>query len=216
MPFQNLLARVSCETWGSTVNGLTIHHLLGCISFFLSSSFYLHTRRRIRSPACEDGPSPALLCCPLLPIPLLSLFVSLFWVLSTYNRTGKNTMGTVSNDTKRGRQAKVPKCQMGCLTSVSSLGCDPGHSSPITVVPEGCTERDPTPMADVLPPGFILQCCLASWSKAPPWAKWLLELWFAKIQDVNLTVCYGYSALFQDVNLYLYSANQMLFRYCPS
>lgn len=117
---------------------------------------------------------------------------------------------------QRGRQAKVPKCQMGCLTLVSSLGCDPGHSSPITVVPEGCTERDPTPMADVLPPGFILQCCLASWSKAPPWAKWLLELWFAKIQDVNLTVCYGYSALFQDVNLYLYSANQMLFRYCPS
>lgn len=52
------------------------HHTtsFGTYFFFLSSSFSVHTRRRIRSPACEDGPSPALLCCPLLPIPLVSLF----------------------------------------------------------------------------------------------------------------------------------------------
>lgn len=62
-------------------------------------------------------------------------------------------------------------------------------------------------MADVLP---------ASQSKALLRAKWLLVLWLAKIQDINLILCYGYSALYPDVILYLYGANQMLFRYCPT
>lgn len=62
-------------------------------------------------------------------------------------------------------------------------------------------------MADVLP---------ASQSKALLRAKWLLVLWLAKIQDINLILCYGYSALCPDVILYLYGANQMLFRYCPT
>lgn len=104
--------------------------------------------------------------------------------------------------------------QLGTWLSTLLVSCL--CSLPTTAVPEDCTEHGPTLMADVLPASLTLLCCLASWSKAPQWAKWLLVLWLAKIQDVNLIVCYGYSALFQDVILYLYSANQMLFRYCSS
>lgn len=102
---------------------------------------------------------------------------------------------------------------MGTLLPVPLPCC---FNAPTTVVPEGCTEHGPTLMADVLPASLTLLCCLAIWSKALQWAKWLLVLWLAKIQDVNLIVCYGYSSLFQDVILYLYSANQMLFKYCSS
>jgi len=179
--------------------------------FSHSDSFCFHTKTRISSHTCQGGPSPVLLCSPLPP--------TTFSVPGTYNRTWKTTVGLFllkgggrQRDQNPREEAWLQSSAWDVIlnTLLVSLLCT--FNAPTKVVLEGCKEHGCTPMADVLPTILALLCCLASWRKAPWWAKWLLVLWLAKIQDVNLIVCYGYFALFQDVILYLYSTNQMLFR----
>lgn len=211
MPFQNPLPHVSDGTRGSTVNGGTTQCPLGDISFLTPTPF-IHTQKG------ESGhiPGKAVL--------LLSSFASLF--LAHAIGLGRPQYKMFPPREKEGGRQKGQNPRedawlqspawdvtLDTLLLVSSL-CS--FNAPTMVVPEGCAEHAPTPMADVLAASLTLLCHLASWSKALWQAKWLLMLWLAKIQDINLVVCCGYSALFQDVILYLYSANQMLYGYCPS
>lgn len=198
MSFGNPLLYVSGGTLGSTVNGPTREHPL--VEVYFLTPFL-----------CTQEENQILLHLSLSPLFLVLLFFSFCLSLQSLWQTQEDEEDRKGNCCHRERKKEVSK-------GANNRKRMPGFSQ--------CLETWPWPLFSwffhPLPPS---QCYLKpAQSTGPPQQQMhclpagakhcsvAASTVVSQIPDVNLITCYGYSALFQDMFLNLYRANQMLFR----